>query len=160
MAALTASILLHAALGVVLASLVWSIGGGWLVILRRPPFLDRDFVFAYPLGLLATLLACGLFLTWRPLGVPGAALVLVPIVLAFRRRALFGSALRSAASAVARGLLAIVGLATTLGFFLHGPTATVDSNAFGDVVWYAAKLESARRSLFPLRDLSTARVDL
>ena len=160
MAALTASILLHAALGVVLASLVWSIGGGWLVILRRPPFLDRDFVFAYPLGLLATLLACGLFLTWRPLGVPGAALVLVPIVLAFRRRALFGSALRSAASAVARGLLAIVGLATTLGFFLHGPTASVDSNAFGDVVWYAAKLESARRSLFPLRDLSAAGVDL
>ncbi|HEX6699604.1 MAG TPA: hypothetical protein VF101_02645, partial [Gaiellaceae bacterium] len=65
-----------------------------------------------------------------------------------------------ASAAVARGLAAILGLATTLGFFLHGPTASVDSNAFGDVVWYAAKLESARRSLFPLRDLSAAGVDL
>ncbi|HEX6702570.1 MAG TPA: hypothetical protein VF101_17715, partial [Gaiellaceae bacterium] len=140
MAALTASILFHAALGIVLAGLVWAIGAGWLVLLRRPLSLDRELVFAYPLGLLATLVACGLLLTWRPLGAVGAALVVAPFVVAVRSRALFASAARLASAAVARGLAAILGLATTLGFFLHGPTASVDSNAFGDVVWYAAKL--------------------
>jgi hypothetical protein len=159
-AALTTSILFHAALGIVLAGVVWATGAGWLLLLRRPPTLDRELVFAYPLGLLATLVACGLFLTWRPLGIPGVALVVVPLVLAARSRAVFAAAARRTAAAVTRGLPAIVGLATTLGFFLHGPTASVDSNAFGDVVWYAAKLESARQSLFPLRDLSAAGVDL
>src|ERR687888_203149 len=162
MAALTASILVHGLLGVVLGAVVWTVGSGWLVTLRRLelPSLERELVFAYPIGLLCCFAACGLFLTWRPLGLLGAALVLPPFVLALRARGILAPAVRRAAAAVGRGLPAIVGLATTLGFFLHGPTASVDSNAFGDVVWYAAKLESAKRSLFPLHDLAAAGIDL
>ena len=162
MAALTASILVHGLLGVVLGAVVWTVGSGWLVTLRRfeLPSLERELVFAYPIGLLCCFAACGLFLTWRPLGLLGAALVLPPFVLALRARGILAPAARRAAAAVGRGLPAIVGLATTLGFFLHGPTASVDSNAFGDVVWYAAKLESAKRSLFPLHDLAAAGIDL
>jgi hypothetical protein len=162
MSALTLSILYHAVLGLLLAAVVWTVGGGWLIALRRwrPPLEQRDAVFAYPLGLLAVLCACALFLVQRWLGLLGAALVVAPLVVAAGRHALIAPIARRAAAVVAWATPAIVGLAATVGFFLHGPTATVNSNAFGDVVWYVAKLESARRSLFPLHDLAAAGVDL
>jgi len=52
---LTLSILYHAALGIVLAGLVWTVGGGCIVLLRSRLALPA--VFAYPAGLLVVLAA-------------------------------------------------------------------------------------------------------
>jgi hypothetical protein len=156
---LTLAILYHVGLGVLLAGIVWSVGYAWLLALwrRSPP---PSPVFAYPVGLLAILVACALFLTNRWLGLPAAALLVAPLGLAAREALPPALPVRRAAASVAWALPAVVGLGATIGFFLHGPTRRVDSNAFGDVVWYAAKLASAKRSLFPLHDLSAAGVDL
>jgi hypothetical protein len=155
---LTLSILCHTALGVALATIVWTVGGGCLVLLR--PRIALPAVCAYPLGLFAVLAACTLFLTERWFAVLAAGLLAAPLVAVWRERAAALRIAHTVARAVAWAAPAIVGLATTLGFFLHGPTAKVDSNAFGDVVWYAAKISSARESLFPLRDLSALGVNL
>jgi len=147
MAALGLAILYHAALGVALAGLVWVLGAGWLVLLR-----GYERVHAYPLGLLTVLLAAALVLVSPWLTLLAVPLVLVPLGLAWRSRAL----LTPAARLVAWALPPIGGLAVSLGYFLHGPSRTLDSNSFGDVVWYVAKVASAKRSLFPLHDLEVA----
>jgi hypothetical protein len=146
----------HVALGILLAGLVWAVGAGYVLAVWR----DGPAVFAYPIGLLAVLCASALFLLEGWLAPLSLALLLAPLVLLFRRWSRARAAARRLGLAVAWGSPAIVGLSTTLGFFLHGPTARVDSNAFGDVVWYVAKLASARQSLIPLRDLSAAGVNL
>ena len=153
---LTIAIAYHVALGIVLAGLVWAVGAGYLLAACR----GAPAVCAYPVGLLVVMFACALFLIDRWLVLLSLALLVVPLVVVWRRRSRVGPVARRAAVAVAWASPAIAAVGTTLGFFLHGPTARVDSNAFGDVVWYVAKLASARQSLFPLRDLSAANVNL
>src|SRR4051812_18976425 len=140
----------------VLAGATWLAGALWLVVLRRRWQLALPDAFAYPLGLLLLIVVSTAFLVHVLLGVLGLALALAPAVRVRRP----GLAVARAAVATAWAAPAIVGLGALLGFFLHGPTRDVDSNAFGDVVWYVAKLESARESLFPLRDLAAAGLDL
>ncbi len=127
-------ILLHAALGVAVAVVVWAVGLGLLP--RHPPV-------AYAVGLLAVTVASAAVLLS-----PWLALLVVPGLAVAAARARFGSALVP----FAWSLPAALGLGTALGFLLHGPSASRDSNAYGDFVYYAEKVVAARASLVPLRD--------
>ena len=154
---LTLSILFHAGLGIVLAALVWAAGFGVVAAMHRGGLpLEPTSVLAYPAGLLLVLLACFSYLLTPWLGLLGGAAVLAALAASAPARA----AGRRAAATVGWALPAVLGLPVVLGFFLHGPTKRVDSNAFGDVVWYVAKLASAKSSLFPFRDLAAAGVHL
>ena len=137
MADLALSIIAHAVLGVALAVVVWALGLGWLrlVPLPRP-------AFAYPLGLLAASLAAWLWLV-SPWFVVVMVALLVPA--AFGLRAALVAAMPVAPFAA--------GLGIALGSLLHGPTADGDSHAFGDMLFYSAKLVSATESVLPFRDL-------
>ena len=140
MGALIATIAAHAILGVALAALVWAVGYGWLAAARR----GADWL-AYPVGLLVCVLASWLTLLTLWL-VPIALLLVAPAVLGIRRTV--SPALRAAPFAAGLGLL--------LGSLLHGPTADESSHAYGDMLFYAAKLASARESVAPFRDLLVA----
>ena len=128
------AILLHAALGVVLALLVWSVGLG--IVPRRPPI-------AYAVGLLAVAAAALAILIS-----PWLALVALPLLGGALARARPGPAF----TPLARALPAALGLGIALGFLLRPPSATHDSNAYGDFLYYAQKALAARESIAPLRD--------
>jgi hypothetical protein len=150
MGALTLAILLHGLLGSALACVVFAVGLG--CVGRLP----RGELFAYPPGLLLAGLAAFLVLV-RPWLAPIAALVLVvPLGLLARDRARVAAAVGVAARPVARSLVPGLGLALVLGRLNHGPTETLDSSAYGDMLFYAAKLVSATESIFPFRDLTVA----
>jgi hypothetical protein len=155
---LTLAIFVHAVLGVLLAALVWAAGYGLVAAARRAGLdLGPARVVAYPAGLLLTLLVCACVLVTPWLGlIPGLVLA-ISLWHALRTRPAIA---HRAAELVAWALPAAIGPGVVLGFFLHGPTDRVDSNAFGDVVWYAAKVASAKESLFPFRDLAAAGVHL
>lgn len=156
---LTLSIFLHAGLGILAAACVWTAGFGMLRA-GRPVGLtpaSEASVFAYPLGLLLVLVACLCFLVTPWLGVLGACAVAGALASGATPAA---AVVRRCCGAVGWALPAVLGLPIVLGFFLHGPTKRLDSNAFGDVVWYVAKLSSAKESLFPLRDLAASGVHL
>lgn len=135
---LTLAIMAHAALGVVLAGGIWGLGLG---VLPRERAL-----FAYPLGLLAAVAAATLVLISYWLLPVALALVLPPLARGFSRLP------RAALSAV----LLAGALGTALGLVNHGPTKHVDSSAYGDMLFYAAKVVSAEQSIFPFRDLLVA----
>jgi len=139
-AELTATIAAHAVLGVALAALVWATGYGWLAAARR----DSAWL-AYPVGLLVCVLAAWLVLLsgWLT---PVALALLAPVALGVRRT--ITPALASAPFAAGLGLV--------LGWMLHGPTSEESSHAYGDLLFYAAKLASARESVAPFRDLLVA----
>ncbi len=142
MAALVLAIVLHATLGLALAGLVWSAGLGCLP-------RDLPAVHAYAPGLLAVSAAAVLFLLEPWLGLVGAALLAALLRRALRRA-------RRPPVELAWALPAGLALPTSLGLLLHGPTDGVDSHAYGDLVFYAARLVSAARSLLPLRDTLVA----
>ena len=60
---------------------------------------------------------------------------------------------------LAAALPGTLGFAVALGLFQHGPDESRGSNAFGDLVFYVAELQSAARSVLPFRDLSLAGFD-
>ena len=140
MGELTATIVAHAVLGAALAALVWASGYGWLLARRRPSAW-----LAYPVGLLSCVLAAWLVLvsTWLA---PVALVILAPAALGVRRT--IRPTLVSAPFAA--------GLGFALGSLLHGPTGDESSHAYGDLLFYAAKLASARESVVPFRDLLVA----
>jgi hypothetical protein len=142
-----ASAVLHAALGLVLAAVVWAVGAGALVLLRRP-VEPRSFLDAYPFGLLVTMAAAVPPLLWRPLGV-GSLVVLAALAAAGAR----SRALPRVGGALAYGLLGAVGFGAGLGALLHGPTEELDSAAYGGMLWYVVKVVSAADSIVPFRDL-------
>jgi hypothetical protein len=140
-AQLTVAIVLHALLGIALAGLVWAAG----VVLA--PRLEIDPLFGYALGLIAVSIAAFLVLVtpW-----------LAPLALAVLAVSLAKGA--SPSDRLVRGLVrtapAALGLGLVLGLLNHGPTTEVDSSAYGDMLFYAAKVVSAAQSLFPFRDLT------
>lgn len=143
MRALVLSAVLHGLLGLALAALVWLVGLG-LAGRRR-----GDGIYAYPLGLLAITVAALLYLVSPWLGAVGALALLVPLALGGRQL----GALARAARPLLWGLPSLLGLSVATGLLLHGPSASLDSRAYGDFVYYVAKLVSAARSVVPLRDL-------
>jgi hypothetical protein len=126
----------HAFLGIALALLIWAVGAGWLRLLGRltPPF-------AYPIGLLAVAAAAWLLVVSVWLA-PFSIVLIAPAALARLRLAPFVHASPFA-----------LGLGVALGVLLHGPTSEEDSHAYGDMLFYAAKLVSAHESVIPFRDL-------
>jgi hypothetical protein len=143
LASLTLLILWHALVGVLLASLVWAVGVG--VVGRWSAALD-----GYAVGLLAV---TGIAFAWllQPLVGVAAAIVVAAATVQGRR------AIAAAASAAGRPLgwavPGAVAVATILGLLLHGPTATLDSAAFGDMLFYVDRVVSAAESVVPYRDL-------
>ena len=137
MGQLIVTVAAHAVLGIVLALVVWAVGSGWLRLARRP-----DAAFSYPVGLLVAVLAAWLVLVSVWLA-PVSVLLLAPAVLGARLPA----------RPIARASPFAIGLGVALGALLHGPTADEDSHAYGDMLFYAAKLVSARESVLPFRDL-------
>ncbi len=135
---LTLAIVAHAALGVVLAGGVWSLGLG---VLPRERAL-----FAYPFGIVAATIGAALLLVSFWLLPVALALVVPPLARGVSRlpRAALWAALPAGA------------LGTALGLVNHGPTEDVDSSAYGDMLFYAAKVVSAEQSIFPFRDLLVA----
>ena len=144
MADLIPSIAAHACGGVVLACGIWAVGLGLL-----PRVTAQNAPLAYALGLLAASVAAVLVLLSAWLAILAIPLLVVPIVRLARRRPL---PLGPAFTAVAWTLPAAIGLGVALAWLVHPPTASLDSNAYGDFVYYAAKLDWARASLTPLRD--------
>jgi hypothetical protein len=150
MLALTLSILVHGLLGSALACGVFAVGLGCVARLRQGE------LFAYPPGLLLVTVAAFLVLVEPWLAPVSAVALLVPLGSLMRERARAAKALGRVARPVAWSLLPGLGLALALGRLNHGPTATQDSSAYGDMLFYAAKLVAAAESLFPFRDLTVA----
>jgi hypothetical protein len=144
---LAAEIVLHTALGLALTAVVWLVGAGCLVLLRRPRE-PRSFLDAYPFGLLLTMAVAVPPLLWRPLGVVSiAALGFLAV------RGVGARVLPATRGALGYGLLGAAGFGAGLGALLHGPTDELDSAAYGGMLWYVAKVVSAAESIVPFRDL-------
>ena len=144
--ALAAQIAYHAALGLVLAAVVWLVGAGCLALLRRP--LDpRSLLDAYPLGLFVVMAAVVPALLWSPLGVLVVLALALLLALGVRR-----APLAAVGSRLACALLGAAGFGVGLGIVLHGPTEELDSAAYGGMLWYVAKVVSAVDSIAPFRD--------
>lgn len=139
---LITSLVLHALLGVVLACLVWAVGAA---------FVARPAAFAYPVGLLVAIAAAFAVLVTAWLAIP---ILLGALVLLARARGRLAPLARECRGAFVWALPGILALPVALGLRLHGPTEDLDSNAFGDMLFYAAKLVSAADSVLPFRDLT------
>jgi hypothetical protein len=146
-AELALAVALHTALGLALAAVVWLVGVGCLVLLRRPHDL-RSLLDAYPFGLLVVMAAVVLPLLWAPLGVVALVAVALPAL----------AGLRATVPPVRSRVLwlAVAGSAAFgggLGALLHGPTDELDSAAYGGMLFYVDKVVSATQSIVPFRDL-------
>jgi hypothetical protein len=149
MAELIAGIGLHVVLGLVLCAAIWGLGLGWLLLARW----RGSAVFAYPVGLLAATLAAFAALLSPWLAVPALLATLAPVAALVRGWSRVGPLVRACLRPLGWALPGVVGLPVALGLLFHGPTAELDSNAFGDMVFYAAKVVTAEQSVVPFRDL-------
>ena len=144
---LALSIVLHAALGLALAGVVWLVGVGCLASLRRP--LDaRSCLDAYPLGLFVVMAAAVPPLLWWPLGAVSGVALLALAVIAAR-----GLGPVRPSGRLATALVGSAAFGAGLGALLHGPTEELDSAAYGGMLWYVVKVVSATQSIVPFRDL-------
>src|SRR5712691_4644865 len=148
MADLIPSILAHAFGGVALALLVWGLGLG-AIALAQPGRADRRTgAHAYALGLAIATVAAGAYLFSPWLAIGAVPLLLVCLAGLVRIRASLRAPLLRTLAAVPGA----VGLGTALGFLLHAPTSRLNSNAYGDMLYYVSKQLSAGQSLRPFRD--------
>ncbi len=145
-AAVFLSVVLHTALGLALAALVWLVGRGCLVLCRRP-LQGTSLLDAYPLGLFVVMAAAVPPLVWRPLGVISALVVVTGVVVGAR-----GATLPLRGGTLALAALGSAAFGCGLGALLHGPTEELDSAAYGGMLWYVAKVVSATNSIIPFRD--------
>lgn len=150
---LVAAIAYHAALGLVLAALVWAVGLGLYARMRPGPLGRLEASFAYPIGLLAVTAAAFLSLVRPWLGVVGLLFLVVGLAIGFSERRRAAPLMVAATSRIVAGLAPLVGFSAALGFLLHGPSSNLDSRAYGDLVFFVAKLVSATKSVLPFRDL-------
>jgi hypothetical protein len=151
------ALLAHVALGCALAALLWVAGTAWLAALpgMRPAERRRaDLVLGYPLGLLAAIAVAFAALFGPRWAVLALAVALGPLALARSR-----AAVRELAG-IGRDVLAALPFAglfgVLLGYYDHGPTATMDSHAFGDLIFWIARATSMRRDPLHVHDLVTA----
>jgi hypothetical protein len=148
------AIVLHAVLGIVLAGAVWALGLAALLLAQRRLGIDPGSgAFAYPIGLLVLTAAAALALVQAWLGLVGLALLAGGLAVVARRE---HAALRRALRPVVWAVLPIGAFAAALGWILHGPSSRHGSSAFGDMVFYDARLVSFATSGFPSRDLLAA----
>jgi hypothetical protein len=152
MVELTLRVLLHSALGIVLTAVVWVVGLAYLGAAGRGRVDRLTAVDAYPVGLLAVVVATVLVLVHPWLALLAGAVLLAPALVPSNLRRLvdLGGA---AVAPLLWALPAVFGFSIVLGLLLHGPDEELDSNAFGDMFFYVNKLVSAGDSLAPFRDL-------
>lgn len=148
MLGVAASTVYHAVLGVALALLVWVVGIGVLAWLRRAVDTPRSLVDAYPLGLLAVMVASVPPLLHPVLWVLSLA-GLGALVWAAARRLNVQWAPRRYFVPLAAGL----GFGIGLGALLHGPTDELASAAYGGMLFYVDKVVAATSSIAPFHDL-------
>ena len=154
MGALTLDVGYHVLLGIALAAVVWAVGLGWLLALRRGRDLGAaDAVDGYALGLLACVGAAALALLEAWFAPAAAALLAAPLVVLLRSRARLDPSVARSLRVPAAALPAAAVYGAVLGFLEHGPSATLGSAANGELVFYAAKLVSATQSIAPYHDL-------
>jgi hypothetical protein len=154
---LIGSLVLHLVLGIAVALAVWVWGlglGCWLLLWRKGGVSTQYVAFAYPLGLLALFGGAFSVLVEPWLAVVVALAAAAPLVALARARRSVASLARACRGAFLYALPGTIGLPLALGLLLHGPTEQLDSNAYGDMVFYAAKLVSATDSVLPFRDLT------
>jgi hypothetical protein len=151
---LAPGILLHVALGLGLAAVMWITGLGYITATRRGrAVVTGDALEAYAVGLIAVVAASVLLLLEPWLGTLAVPLLVAPAVLLWRRRRQIEAPLLRACLRALGALPAVVAFAVTLGLLLHGPSAERSSRASGELLFYVNKLVSASQSLVPFRDL-------
>jgi hypothetical protein len=144
---------LHACAGVFLAVLIFATGLGVATLVFRDPNDDRARgALAYPAGLLVIVTSAALPLIHPLLAAGSAVAVGLALGALVTRRALLRPLLLPL-RADARWLATLAALPVALGLLLHGPTATVPSHSYGDMLFWSGETASARESLVPLRDL-------
>jgi hypothetical protein len=149
-------ILLHVALGLALAAAVWTVGLGLLASVARAESAAQHQVFAYPLGLLASVVVALAFLVQPFLGTVALAAAGVFAGRFVRHFLLFRARLERGLTAVGWASPFVVGVPFALGLLLHGPTEDVPSRAYGDYVFWATRTISAAKSIAPFDDLLVA----
>jgi hypothetical protein len=139
----------------VLAGAVWAFGLAALLLAQRRFRVDPGSgAFAYPIGLLVLTATAALALVQAWLGLVGLALLAGGLAVVARDGD--HAALRRALRPVVWALLPITAFGAALGWLLHGPSSRHGSSAFGDMVFYDARLVSFATSAFPSRDLLAA----
>lgn len=144
----------HAFLGLALAVLVWTVGLGVLSSARTTAIAKDEALFAYPIGVLVVVAACWISLDHGSLGDVVAVVAVAATVVPLVRRGLLvplGPVLR----ALGLALGPTVAVAVLLGLYYHGPSASLDSHAYGDINIYVARLAAMKADPFGLPDLVT-----
>lgn len=132
---------------------MWAAGFGLVLRATRSNVVPASaLALGYALGLCVAALVAVLFLVNPILGVIALVLPTVGIVRLLRARWVFPSLGPAVGSALIAAPFVTV-FAVLLGLYYHGPTAARNSSAFGDGLFYIAKLESAKISIHPYNDL-------
>lgn len=143
----------HAALGAALLSIMWAAGFGLVLRVAGSKAVSASsLALGYAVGLCVSSLVALLFLVNPVLGAIGLVLPVAGIVHLLRARWVFPSVAPAIGSALMAAPFVTV-FAVLLGLYYHGPSAARSSSAFGDGLFYIAKLESAKVSVLPYDDL-------
>ena len=153
---LTLAVLVQLAVAFVLTAIAWGVGLGVLSSPRPAEVSRVPAEFAYPIGLALTFVAAGLLLVRPWLGVVSLVVIGWPLGRLVRQPAFALAVWRCARRPLALGVPPAVALAVALGWYYHGPGPTYDSNAGGDIAFYAGRIIAIRYSLFPFSDLAAA----
>jgi hypothetical protein len=148
------SIGLHFALGAVLLAILWGSGFGWVLLVTRSSRSGSPAALAlgYAAGLCASSIAAALSLVHPLLGALGLLVLMIGIIHLLRETWVFAS-LRLPLGSALLALPFVLLFVTILGLFYHGPTTSRSSSAFGDMLFYIAKINSAKVSIHPYHDL-------
>jgi hypothetical protein len=152
MADLVLSILVHVALGLALAGVVWASGAGWLAVFRPRPEHEAETALAYPVGFVVTFAAAALVL-FRPSLAPVAALLALGCFAWGRGRTAVADLAGRAGGHVLLALPLAVATAVALGLLWHGPDAGRAGGPLDDTVYYVAAAKSAETATLPFPDL-------
>jgi hypothetical protein len=145
----------HVALGLAMGALQIASGMGLfrLATWRAPANFRDDFLYGFPLGL-AAMSGLALLALAHPAGRVAAPILLIatiaPLVLKPSNRA----ESRAALATVLKVLPFAAAFGTFMALLWHGPTATLASRPLGDMVYYAALVDTFRLHLTPIPNLA------
>jgi hypothetical protein len=141
----------HLAIAFALLLVVWGSGTAIVARVLGRPLEAGDALYGYAAGLLVVVGEAILFLVspWLALG------GMLAFALAARgvRARLSTAPVRRGLTALAVAFPFLACFGGMLGYAWHGPDATRPSSTFGDLVFYVAKLSSAKTGIVPWHDL-------
>jgi hypothetical protein len=145
----------HVALGLAMGALQIASGMGLfrLATWRTPPNFRDDFLYGFPLGLAAM---CGLALLAlsHPAGRIAAPVLLIASIAALALKPGSRAESRAALATVLKVLPFAAAFGTFMALLWHGPTARLASRPLGDMVYYAALVDTFRLHLTPIPNLA------